>query len=339
MRTISNVCPCCGSTLSAARYAEVIKKHRGLQRELEKLHKAQRRAELKVAEAQRRVREIRARAKAKEERARKDERLRAEGRLRRYQTTVDNLRKKCAELEDRIRRGETAQSEGLLEEKVLLAFLRQHFRTDHFEHVGKGGDIIHEVRAPRSRCAGRIVYEVKKETNWKNKNLVQAAEAKTKREADYAILVTNRLPARRQYYFVERDVLVVSPEVILPVVHTAREGLLAVHALNVSGEQRKAAARAVYQYLAGGAYGSHIRKVAQHFRDLEQLFHKEIKSHKTIWGTRLSHYRGILAGIASVHERLRSAIAPLGASSGRLESATALLPTFDEPLALQRSKK
>lgn len=333
---MNNTCPFCGSPLSAARYAEVMKKHRGLQRELEKLQKAQRRAEGKVAEARRRIREIQVRAKEKAKRAREEERRRAEDRLRKYQTTVDNLRKKCAELEDRIRRGETAQSEGLLEEKALLAFLRQHFPTDRFEHVGKGGDIIHDVCAPRGQRAGRIVYEVKREADWKNKNLLQAAEAKTKREANIAVLVTNRFPAKRQYYFVERDILVVSPQGILPLVHTAREGFLTIHALNVSGEQKKAAARAVYEYLAGGAYTSHIKKVAQHFQDLELLFHKEVKTHKAIWGSRLDHYRGILSGVGSVHEKLRGVIAPLSTNEAKIESADALLPAFNEPQVLQR---
>ncbi|MEX2164008.1 MAG: DUF2130 domain-containing protein [Sulfuricaulis sp.] len=334
---MTNSCPLCGSPLSAARFAKVWKEHRGIQRQIEKLKAAQKRADEEVSRARQRVRDIQVRARAKTARAREEERRRAEGRLHKYQATAKRLRDKVTVLEDRIRRGETAQTEGLLEERALLAFLREHFREDRFEHVGKGGDIIQDVCAPRGQRAGRIVYEVKKEETWKSKNILQAAEARIKREANLAVLVTNRFPAKRQYYFVEREVLVISPQGILPLIHTAREGLLAIHALNVSGEQKQVAVRAVYEYLAGGTYIAHIKKVAQHFQDLESLFHKEVHTHQTMWGNRLNHYKGILSGVSSVHEKLRGVIAPaVKVGSPKLASASALLPPFVGPEGIQR---
>ncbi len=326
---MTNSCPLCGSPLSAARFAQVWKEHRGVQRQLDKLRAAQKRAEAEVARAKERVRDVKADARRKTERARQEERQRAEDRLSRYQKAAEKLKEKVATLEDRIRRGETAQSEGLLEERALLAFLKEHFPEDRFDHVGKGGDIIQDVCTSRGQRAGRIVFEVKKEEQWKSKNILQAAEARTKREADIAILVTNRFPKKRQNYFVEREVLVIRPEAVIPLVHTAREGLLHAHALSASGEQKQMAVRAVYDYLAGGAYSGHIVKVAQHFRDLDSLFHDEVKAHHKMWSTRVTHYRGILTGVGSVHEKLRTLILPAakGADS-KLAHASTLLPVF-----------
>lgn len=324
MRT---VCPLCGSPLTALRFAQVIKQHRGIERQMEKLRLAQGRAQRQLGLAKERVRATLAKAKARTAKTLELERRRSEDRLRKYAATATKLRLKVDELKDRLRRGETAQSEGLLEERNLLVFLKEHFPDDRFEHVGKGGDIVHDVCTTRGQRAGRIVYEVKREDSWKNKNILQAADARIQRNANLAVLVTNRFPAKRQYYFVEREVLIVNPQGILPVVHTAREGLLSVHALSASKDQKNAAVRVVFEYLASGAYIGQVRKMSQHFHDLEELFHQEIRSHRKVWNGRLGHYRGIASGIASVHEKLRGAMVPVG----KLESAARLLPRFEVP--------
>jgi len=323
--------------LSAARFAEVIKKHRGLEQQIRRLRAAEDRATQELRKAKQRVRDIETRAKARTARALEVERWRANDRLQKYEKARTKLQAQVEELKGRLRRGETAQTEGLLEERSLLAFLREHFKNDRFEHVGKGGDIIQDVCTASGRKAGRIVYEVKKVTKFDRKYILQAAEARILREANLAVLVTNRFPPKRQYYFVEREVLVISPQGILPLIYTAREGLLAIHALSVSKEQKQIAVRAVYEYLAGGTYTAHIKKVAQHFRDLESLFHKEVHSHQAMWGNRFNHYKGILSGVSAVHDKLRSVIGPAAnRGSPGLAESKALLPPFVGPEGIQR---
>lgn len=323
------VCPLCGSVLSATRFAEVIRQHQGMERQLVRLREAERRAQTQLRQSKEQARLFAQRVKDRTARQLDLERKRADDRVRKYQTSTARLQIKIQDLQRRLKMGETAQSEGLLEERVLLGFLKEHFPTDQYEHVGKTGDIVHCVQTDRGIQAGRILYEVKRVQQWSSAHVLQCAKACMDREADVAILVTNQFPAKRQYYFIERNVLVISPLALLPIVHTAREGLLNVHALRVSGEQKKRAVDAVYDYLAGGQYMDHVRRIAQHLADVEVLFHKEIASHKRMWDDRLKHYQGITAGIGTVHDRLRALIRP-AANRGRTLPAQAdkLLPKF-----------
>lgn len=318
MTTASRACPLCGTILSSAKFAMVIRTHRGLERQLARLRAAEQRAKSQLQ-----------RAKEKASRAIEQERRRATDRLRRHQDQARKLRSHIDDLERRLKSGETAQSEGLLEERALLAFLKAHFDCDRFEHVGRGGDIIQHVCTERGAKAGTIVFEVKRVQQWASAHVAQCAEARLTRQADLAILVTNRFPANRPHYFVERDVLVISPSGLLPLVHTAREGLLNVHALRASGDEKRRAVQAVYDYLAGGHYMDHIRRVSQHFTDLEALFTKEVNTHKRVWNDRLGHYRGIVSGIADIHDQLRFLIGP-AAEPGTVLPAEArrLLPQF-----------
>src|SRR5262245_19759033 len=132
-------CPLCGSALSAERFGAVIRQHRGIERQLEKLKVAEQRANAELARTKERARQLAVKASARAKKALEQERRRTADRLRKHQESAKKLRSKIDELEDRLKRGETAQSEGLLEEKVLLAFLKQNFPSDRFEHVGKGG--------------------------------------------------------------------------------------------------------------------------------------------------------------------------------------------------------
>jgi hypothetical protein len=300
-----------------------------MERQLARLKDAEQRAKLQLERAKQQAKLVAQRAKARATRQLDLERKRAADRIRKYQTSTAKLRVKIQDLERRLKMGETAQSEGLLEERVLLDFLKDHFPGDGYDHVGKRGDIVQRVRTDRGVDVGRIVYEVKRVQQWSTAHVVQCAQARVEREADVAVLVTNRFPARRQYYFIERSVLVISPLALLPVVHTAREGLLNVHAFRLSGDQKKRAVEAVYEYLAGGQYMGHVRQIAQHLADIETLFHKEITSHKRMWNDRLKHYRGITTGIGAVHDRLRTLISPAARDERALPAeAGKLLPKF-----------
>jgi len=303
-----------------------------MERQLARLREAERRARAQLQHSREQAKTLAKRAKERATRQLDLERKRAAHRIQRFQASTARLHIKIQDLERRLKMGETAQSEGLLEEHVLLNFLKENFPADRYEHVGKRGDIVQCIRTDRGVEIGRIVYEVKRVQQWSSAHVVQCAEACIEREADVAILVTNRFPAKRPYYFIERGVLVISPLALLPIVHTAREGLLNIHGLRLSGDQKKRAVEAVYEYLAGGQYMDHVRRIAQHLKDVETLFHKEITSHKKMWDDRLTHYRGITVGVAAVHDRLRALILPTTDGERALPpAADKLLPKFARP--------
>jgi hypothetical protein len=299
-----------------------------MEQQLKRLRMAEQRMKVQLKEATERVRLTSARAREKAARALEVERRRADDRLRRHQDASRKLRSRIEDLERRLKLGETAQSEGLLEERALVAFLKDEFRGDLFEHVGKGGDILHDICTDGGTKVGRIVYEIKRVQSWSNAHVLQCAEAQVSREADLAILVTNRFPARKQHYFVERGVLIISPIAVVPLVHTAREGLLRAYGLRTSADRKKRAVQAVYDYLAAGEYAAHIRRVAQHFTDLEVLFRKEVQAHRRTWDGRVKLYHGIAANVAAVDERLRRLLGPVEGPLTLPEAPKNLIPRF-----------
>ena len=138
-----------------------------------------------------------------------------------YERANDEIRR----LKEQIEKGITPQIEGLLEEDNLLAKLTELFPRDKFEHPGKGGDIV-QIVIEQGREIGRIVYECKKVKHFDRKHIEQAKEARRIRHADFAILVTNAFPSKKQHFFVEKTVFVISPVSLEPITQTLRDNLV-----------------------------------------------------------------------------------------------------------------
>jgi hypothetical protein len=227
---------------------------------------------------------------------------------RRMKTLAEKSRRQNDEitrLRDQIERGVTPQIEGLLEEAVLKRHLQDLFPDDRFELTGsKGGDVLHTVLV-NGKKAGLIVYECKKVKDFKREYVLQASEARKQRHADYAVLVTTAFPSKNQFFFVDRDVLVISPAGLAPVVHTARESLVRLLILKATEAQRRKAVEEVYLYVAGTEYSSKVANVAAEMVDLGKELKREVGFHRSNWKKRYRIYRSVFSDIGAIDTKLR----------------------------------
>lgn len=222
---------------------------------------------------------------------------------KKYEQASEEIKK----LKEQIEKGITPQIEGLLEESKLLAKLRELFSTDKFEHPGKGGDIIQFV-IEQDKEIGRIVYECKKVKSFNKHHVEQAKEARRLREADFAILVTNAFPSKKQYYFVEKTVFVISPVSLEPITYTLRESLVKMALLKMTNEAKQKAVQRVYDYLSSSEYNNKMNDVANQLIDLAKDLKAEIKSHKDRWERRYSIYHVIFSDVGLIDSRLKSLV-------------------------------
>lgn len=208
-------------------------------------------------------------------------------------------------LKQQIARGITPQIEGLLEEDNLLAKLKELFPQDRFEHPGKGGDIIQFVFTQGEQI-GIIVYECKKVKNFDRKHIEQAKLARRQRNADFAILVTNAFPSKKQYYFVEKTVFVISPISLEPIIQTLRDSLVRINMLRLSNEAKSKAVQKVYDYLASNEYSNKVNDMANQLMDLGRELKTEILSHRRVWEKRYQIYSTLYNDVGMIDHRLRS---------------------------------
>jgi len=218
-----------------------------------------------------------------------------------YEKANEEIKK----LKEQIEKGITPQIEGLLEENKLLAKLRELYPIDKFLHTGKGGDIIQIVLDGKSE-AGKIVYECKKVKNFDKKHIQQTKNAKLLREADFAVLVTNAFPSKKNFYFVEKDVFVISPISLEPITYTLRESLIRISVLKLNNQAKERAVQMVYEYLSGSEYKNRVNEIANNLVELGNELKKEISSHKSIWIKRYNTYKNIYYDIQNIDYRLQN---------------------------------
>jgi hypothetical protein len=218
-----------------------------------------------------------------------------------YEKANEEIKK----LKEQLEKGITPQIEGLLEEDKLLAKLRELYPCDKFLHTGKGGDIIQIVLDGKSE-AGKIVYELKKVKNFDKKHIQQTKNAKLLREADFAVLVTNAFPSKKNFYFVEKDVFVISPISLEPITYTLRESLIRISVLKLTNQAKEKAVQMVYEYLSGSEYKNRVNEIANNLVELGNELKKEISSHKNIWLKRYNTYKNIYYDIQNIDYRLQN---------------------------------
>ncbi len=234
---------------------------------------------------------------------------------RKYDQASEEIKK----LKEQIQRGITPQIEGLLEEANLLAKLEELFPHDRFDHPGKGGDII-QVVVENEKDVGIIVYECKKVKKFDKKHVEQARQARNIRHADFAVLVTNAFPSKKQFYFVEKTVFVISPVSLEPITYTLRESLVKIALLKLSNAAKDKAVQRVYDFLSSNEYNNKMNDVANQLMELGRDLKKEIVSHKNTWEKRYGIYRALFNDIGMLDGRLKDLV------HNRLESKQKLLP-------------
>ena len=222
---------------------------------------------------------------------------------KKYQQANEEIKK----LKEQIEKGITPQIEGLLEESKLLAKLKELFPYDKFEHPGKGGDIIQYI-IEQGKEIGKIVYECKKVKSFSKHHVEQAKEARRQREADYAILVTNAFPSKKQHYFVEKTVFVISPVSLEPITYTLRESLVKMALLKLSNEAKQKAVQRVYDYLSSSEYNNKMNDVANQLIDLAKDLKVEIKSHRDRWFKRYKVYAKLYGDVTGIDSQLKALV-------------------------------
>lgn len=219
----------------------------------------------------------------------------------------DQANSEIKKLKEQIEKGITPQIEGLLEEDKLLAKLKELFPQDKFEHPGKSGDIIQFVYE-QNKEIGIIVYECKKVKVFNRNHIKQAKDARKARKADFAILVTNAFPSKKQYYFVEDTVFVISPISLEPITITLRDGLVKISILKISNESKEKAVQRIYNYLSSNEYNNKINDVAGQLIELGRDLKSEIYSHKKTWKKRYDIYRCLFTDIGSIDNSLKDLV-------------------------------
>ena len=209
-----------------------------------------------------------------------------------YTTKIQEQEKQIGELTKQLENETTPQIEGLLHETELLNKLKEEFPTDEFQHPGKGGDLLQQIKS-KGVFVGLILFECKKVKCFSKSHIIQTAEAKQKRNADYAILVTNASNKNYKGFGQERGIIIVHPAGVLAITKILRDNLLKIDQLKLNETQKNEAIKRTLEYLEGPEFKNSMEDIIQQTLDLYEGLKKEVKGHFKDWKKRLESLKRI----------------------------------------------
>jgi hypothetical protein len=179
----------------------------------------------------------------------------------------------------------TADELGEGAEVDLFEELKAEFNNDRIERVGKGvsgADIIHTV-IHNSRECGRIIYDSKNSTAWREDYVSKLAQDQTAAKADHAILSTFKFPQGARQVTMRNGVIIVNPARAVDIAQIIRRELVLVHTLRLSKSERAQKMAALFDFITSQPCRNLLDRIESLADAGLKLQEKEMKAHQAHW--------------------------------------------------------
>jgi hypothetical protein len=205
--------------------------------------------------------------------------------------------KLTGKLEELTRRLEkkSADERGEGAEVNLFEALKEEFPRDRIQRVGKGtqgADIIHDVMHNNKVC-GRIVYDCKDRSAWRNDYVTKLREDQIAAKAEHAILSSRVFPAGARQLCEQEGVLIANPARVIDLVQMLRRHVVQLSTLRLGNEKRAQKTAALYEFMRSERCAQLFERIDSHADDLLRMQEKEKKDHDALWKKQGTLYRGV----------------------------------------------
>ncbi|MEQ1577447.1 MAG: DUF2130 domain-containing protein [Hyphomicrobium sp.] len=204
------------------------------------------------------------------------------------------LQGKMADLQRQLE-NKTAQDLGYGPEVDLFELLKGEFPEDRITRVEKGAagaDVVHDVYH-NGRSCGRIVYDSKNSSAWRNDYVSKLRADQSEAKADHAVLCTKSFPSGVKELHTMDGVLVVSPQRVGVIASLLRRHVVQTATLRLSNEARSQKTAALYSFIMSDQCGQLLSSIAVNSEDMTELDAKERKTHEALWKKRADLIRSV----------------------------------------------
>ena len=201
---------------------------------------------------------------------------------------------KIAELQRQLE-NKTAQELGDAGEVDLFETLKAEFTEDRISRVEKGAagaDIVHDIHH-NGRHVGRIVYDAKNRSAWRNDYTSKLRQDQADAKADHAVLASKVFPSGSKELHIQDGVVVVAPGRALVIAGMLRRHVIQTHALRLSNEARSQKTEDLYAFIMSERCTHLLSSIEAHTDTMFDLDRDEEKSHQRTWKRRAELIRNV----------------------------------------------
>ncbi len=223
--------------------------------------------------------------------------------LKEMQLQLDEQKKLADEMKRRSEQG-SMQRQGEVQELLLEEILKENFPFDLIEEVGKGvegADCMQVVRNNIGVECGRMIYESKRTKTWNNNWLEKLKNDKRNRGADVAILVTQVFPRDMERFGEREGIWLCNFNEVNSVAHLLRNGILKIHEIQKSEENKGDKMQLLYNYLTGNEFKGQVEAIVEGFMAMKMGIAKERIQMEKIWKEREKQLEKVLLNTSGMY--------------------------------------
>jgi hypothetical protein len=237
--------------------------------------------------------------------------------LKELQVQLEEQKKLADEMKRRAEQG-SMQRQGEVQELLLEQILKENFPFDAIEEVGKGvegADCVQIVRNAAGKECGKIIYESKRTKTWSGSWVDKLKTDKRNQGADVAILVTQAFPKNMERFGEKEGVWICNFQELGSVAYLLRNGIIQVHEVQKSQENKGDKMQMLYNYLTGNEFRGQMEAIVEGFMSIKNSISKERIQMEKLWKEREKQLEKVLISTSGMFGSVKGIA---GASVGHI---------------------
>jgi hypothetical protein len=261
------------------------------------------------------------------EKIRKTEEERNSMKLLELQKQLEDQKKLTEEMKRKQEQG-SMQLQGEVQELAIEDFLRNTFRHDSIDEVGKGAngaDCLQTVNTLAKQNCGTIYYESKRAKDFKPAWIEKFKEDMREKGADIGVIVTAVMPSGMQRMGMRDGIWICTMDEFKGLSYVLRETLIKVSDSMESQENKSDKMVMLYDYLTSNAFRMLVEAIVEAFSGMKVELDKEKRAMKRMWKQREKQIEKVITSTIEMYGSIR------GIAGNAVQSVPALeLPGFND---------
>jgi len=220
---------------------------------------------------------------------------------------LEEQKKLADEMKRKAEQG-SMQRQGEAQELLLEEMLRTYFPFDTITEIKKGAegaDCIQTIRNNVGAACGSIIYESKRTKAWSQGWIDKLKTDMRTRNADVAILVTTAFPKDMEKFGEREGIWICNFSEVQGVAHLLRNGIINMHFLRTSNENKGDKMQMLYSYLTGNEFKGQVQSIAEGFTAMKEAITKERIQMEKIWKEREKQLEKVLLNTSGMYGSIK----------------------------------
>jgi len=223
--------------------------------------------------------------------------------IRELEKQLEDQKNLTEEMKKRQEQG-SMQLQGEVQELLIEEYLRENFKYDEIQEVGKGdmgADSIQIVHTLTKQNCGSIYYESKRTKTFNEGWITKFKNDIQTRGADIGVLVTAVLPKDMDRMGLKDGIYICTYEEFKALSHILRANIIKLSEIKSSQENRHEKSELIYNYLTSTEFQFQMEMIVNSFINMQDDLNAEKRAINKLWKKREKEIQNVISATTDMY--------------------------------------